>query len=289
VKEAWNRWGENDERGALNLIGAANVTRAAASVREGRVMSLAQELSSRTPVPEHRAPMRHFMERDGGDYAAGAKRPGGFQFAEDSVLMPLHVGTHIDALCHAWYEDHLYNGFSANDTRSKGAVRCGVEKLTPIFTRGILLDVAASRQRPMLAGEVITVDELRALAQNAGIAPESGDVVLIRTGWMEHHGDDGAAYFNGEPGLDEAAALWLAKSGVAVIGADNFAIEQIPFPNGKVFPVHQRLIRDYGIPLLENVVLKALAQAQTVEFLFIATPLPFVGGTGSPVCPIVVL
>jgi kynurenine formamidase len=229
------------------------------------------------------------MERDGGDYAAGAKRPGGFQFAEDSVLMPLHVGTHIDALCHVWYEDHLYNGFSANGNRSQGAVRCGAEKLTPIFTRGILLDVAKSRRTPMLAGESINVDDLRALAEKAGITPESGDVVLIRTGWIGQHGDDGVAYFGGEPGLDETAALWLAECGVAAIGADNFAIEQIPFPQGKVFPVHQRLIRDYGIPLLENVVLDALAVAQKTEFLFVATPLPIVGGTGSPVCPIVIL
>ena len=32
---------------------------------------------------------------------------GGFQFAEDTVVLPLHIGTHIDALCHAWCDDGL--------------------------------------------------------------------------------------------------------------------------------------------------------------------------------------
>ena len=37
--------------------------------------------------------MQHFMQRDGGDYAAGGKRPGGFQFAEDTVVIALQFGT----------------------------------------------------------------------------------------------------------------------------------------------------------------------------------------------------
>ena len=92
-REAWQRWGEDDERGALNHIGSVQVQGAAALVRSGRVLSLAQTLSPRTPVPRHRAGIQHFMGRDGGDYAAGARRPGGFQFAEDTVVLPLHFGT----------------------------------------------------------------------------------------------------------------------------------------------------------------------------------------------------
>ena len=99
---AWGRWGTDDEAGALNHIGVAQVQRAAALVRTGQVIRLAQPLSRHTPVPAHRTGLQHFMGRDGGDYAAGAGRPGGFQFAEDTVVMPLHIGTHIDALCHAW-------------------------------------------------------------------------------------------------------------------------------------------------------------------------------------------
>ena len=57
-----------------------------------------------------------------------------------------------------------------------------------------------------------------------------------------------------------------------MVGADNFAIEAIPFPAGTVFPVHQRLIRDYGIPLLEGLVLQPLALLHRATFLFMAAP-----------------
>jgi kynurenine formamidase len=53
--------------------------------------------------------------------------------------------------------------------------------------------------------------------------------------------------------------------------------------------VHQRLIRDFGVPLLEGLLLAELASIGTSEFLFVATPLPIVGGTGSPACPVAII
>jgi kynurenine formamidase len=85
------------------------------------------------------------------------------------------------------------------------------------------------------------------------------------------------------------AALWLAEREIAALGADNFAVEVIPFAQGAVFPVHQRLIRDFGVPLLEGLLLHELAATGRHEFLFVASPLPVVGGTGSPINPIAIL
>ncbi|MGI4955279.1 MAG: cyclase family protein [Janthinobacterium lividum] len=290
AREAWGRWGPEDEAGAPNLIGPDQVRAATALVRTGTVVRLSQVISDRLPVPGHRAGVQHFMGRDGGDYAAGAKRPGGFQFAEDTLILPLHMGTHIDALCHAWCEDCLYNGFPGNTVRSTTrALRCGAEKIPPIVTRGLLLDIVRLRGAPAAPGDTIGLDELRAAAAQAGVSPRDGDAVLIRTGWMETQDMAGPIDFNAEPGIDVAAALWLAESGVSLVGADNYAIEVLPFPAGTVFPVHQRLIRDYGIPLLENMVLRPLAEAGATAFLFVASPLPIQGGTGSPVSPVAVL
>jgi kynurenine formamidase len=290
TREAWNRWGAEDERGALNHIGATEVRDAAGLVQSGQVLSLAQPLSPRTPVPQHRAGVQHFMGRDGGDYAAGARRPGGFQFAEDTVVLPLHIGTHIDALCHAWYDDALYNDFPGTGTRSTtGATRCGIDKMGPIVGRGVLLDVAAVHGGPLANGVSIGRDDLRRAVDHAGVEPGAGDIVLIRTGWAERQGREKVVSFDAEPGLDVDAGLWLAERGIAVLGADNFAVEVIPFPQGSVFPMHQRLIRDYGIPLLEGLVLGDLAATGRGAFMFAANPLPVVGGTGSPISPIVVL
>ena len=287
---AWNRWGPQDERGSLNFIGPDEVRRATALVRTGEVLRLAQLLSSKTPVPGHRCGLQHFMGRDGGDYASGAGRPGGFQFAEDSVVMPLHIGTHVDALCHAWYDDKLYNGYLGDTIRSTtGAGRLGVEKMPPIVTRGVLLDMVRLKGRVLADGESITPADMDAAAAQAGVQPGRGDAVLLRTGWLESQKGVKNVSFNEEPGIDVDAAMWLVERDVAIVGADNFAIEVLPFPHGKVFPVHQRLIRDYGMPLLEGMMLDPLVASGRYEFLFIASPLPIVGGTGSPLAPVAVL
>ena len=288
---AWSRWGPDDERGALNLIGPNEVKRATALVQTGEVLRLSQLLSSKTPVPGHRCGLQHFMNRDGGDYAvAGSRRPGGFQFAEDTVVMPLHIGTHVDALCHAWYDDKLFNGFPGDGIRSTtGAARLGVEKMPPIVTRGILLDMVRVKGRVLVPGESISAADLQAAATMAGVSPEPGDAVLIRTGWLESQKGVKRVDFDTEPGIDISAATWLAGCDVAIVGADNFAVEVLPFPEGKVFPVHQYLIRDYGVPLLEGLMLDPLVATGRHEFLFVASALPIVGATGSPLSPVAVL
>jgi len=287
--EAWGRWGAEDEVGALNQIGAEQVRHAAGLVRQGRVLSLAQPISSAMPVPQHRSGPAHFMLRDGGDYAAGGRRPGGFQFAEDAIMLPLHAGTHVDALCHCWYDDQLYNGFSGHEVRSRGAARCGMEKMPPTVCRGVLLDCTDSEGRLPPDGMAIDADALDAVIERSGVSIEPGDAVLLRTGWLERQ--EGAAMpdFNREPGIDESAALLLAQRGAALVGADNFAVEVLPFAEGMVFPVHQRLIRDHGIPLLEGLVLRELAAVADGPFLFILAPLAIVGASGSPATPLAVL
>ena len=287
---AWGRWGSEDEAGALNLIGPAQVKRAAGLVRTGEVLRLAQPLSHKTPVPRHRSGMQHFMGRDGGDYAAGAKRPGGFQFAEDTVVMPLHIGTHIDALCHAWCEEKMFNGYRETTMRStSGATRLGVEKMPPAVTRGLLIDMVRLRGRTMHVGEVISRQDIETCLSNTGLKVEPGDAVLLHTGWLASQLNNPDIDFNREPGIDHEAGLWLARQDVALIGADNFAVEVLPFAAGTVFPVHQCVIRDFGIPLLEGLMLEALAKTGRADFLFVAAALPIVGATGSPLTPLAIL
>lgn len=289
-KEAWGKWGPEDEKGSLNHIGPEQVRHASSLVQTGEVLRLTQLLSAKTPVPGHRCGLQHFMNRDGGDYAAGARVVGGFQFAEDTVVMPLHIGTHIDALCHAWYDDELYNGYLGNAIRSvRGAEKLGIEKMPPIVTRGILLDIVRLKGRVLTPGEVVTQQDLQDAAAQAGVTPGKGDAVLIRTGWLESQKGQTDVDFNTEPGIDRDAGLWLAQKDVAMVGADNFAVEVLPFAQGTIFPVHQCLIRDYGIPLLEGLMLDPLVASGRHVFMFVASALPIVGATGSPLSPVAIL
>lgn len=286
----WGRWGgPDDERGALNAIGPAEVLDALGLVTEGRIVQLGQRLGPRTPTPAHRSGVLRFMDRDGGDYAAGGKRPGGFQFAEDTILLPTHTGTHVDALAHAWHDDELYNGFSADGIRSTtGAQRCGAEQLGAIIGRGVLVD-AVGEDLPLPGGTAITRDMLQQALRARGTELAAGDIVLVHTGWLTECGEDHERYFSAEPGLGVDAARWLADAGVAAVGADNAAVERIPFDDGQVFPVHQLLIRDRGVPLIEGLLLDELVEAAATTFLFVALPLKLEGSTGAPVAPVALI
>jgi kynurenine formamidase len=286
----WGRWGDEDQRGALNLLSPDGALAAAHAVQQGRVISLAQSLDARTPVSQGRPPLTHHMLRDAGDYALGGRMLGRSRFAEDVITLDPHTGTHIDALAHVWYDEHLYNGHHQRAVRSNGASRCGTDAMIPIVGRGLLLDVAGSEGVDVLpAGFAINADVLSRCCERSGIVPRTADVVLVNTGWMAAVGEDGDAYLAGEPGLDPGGAAWLAQHDVAVVGADNYAVESLDPGSRDGFPVHELLLRDHGIPLIENLVLAALLASGVREFMFVATPLPIRGATASPLAPLAIL
>jgi kynurenine formamidase len=290
VTNNWGRWGEHDQAGALNLVTPDVTRRAAELVRSGRTLSLAQPLGPVTPVPGHRSGPQRFMNRDAGDYALGARAPGGFKFAEDTVQFGTHSGTHVDALSHAWDGDQLYNGHPESWTRTtRGAQRCGAEHLIPVVTRGVLVDLVATNRGPLPRQTPVEAEDLeRGIVENV-VKIEQGDAVLIRTGWWESQGDS-PDYFADEPGITGEAASWLAAHDVALVGADNYAVEQqTPQPG---FPAHLVLLHRHGVPLIENLDLAPLAGALEgvrSTFLLLFAPIPLVGSTGSPVTPVAVL
>jgi len=287
----WGRWGADDEAGALNLVTPEVTRRALGLVRSGRTLSLTQPLGPATPGPPHRQAPARFMDRDAGDYALGARTPGGFRFAEDTVQFATHSGTHLDALAHAWSGEELFNGHPQAGTRStRGAARLGADKLVPVLTRGVLVDVVAATGGPLPPSAPVGVADLERGIRETGVDVEPGDAVLVRTGWMESRGGAGD-YFADEPGITEDAARWLAEHDVAVVGADNYAVEQQSATPG--FPAHLVLLHQHGVPLLENVVLAelagALADGGRSTFALLLAPIPLVGSTGSPVAPVAVL
>jgi kynurenine formamidase len=282
----WGRWGEEDERGAVNLLTPDSVAAAARLVKHGKVVSLARSLGPTTPVPSHRPPLAHFMTRDGGDDDAPAARA---HFSDDVVIVSPHTGTHVDALAHVWYDDRLYNGFAKTSVRSSGVHRCAIDKLGPIVGRGVLLDVCASvGEDPLPDGFRITAAILDECASRQDTNVGSGDIALIRTGWWAARADQADHDFSTEPGPDVDGAEWLANRDVAAVGADTFAFEALPSRERSLFPVHELLLRDCGIPILEGLDLDALAAAAAYEFFVVAAPLMLERATASPVTPVAI-
>ncbi|MFE2737279.1 cyclase family protein [Streptomyces sp. NPDC059349] len=285
----WGRWGPEDEAGTLNLLNPESVLGAVRTVRQGRVVSLAQPIGPSTSVPPHRHAPRRFMDRDAGDYALGARSPDGFRFAEDTITLASHTSTHLDALAHAWTGDELYNGHPAASLRStRGASRCGADKLRPIVTRGVLLDLVAANGGPLQQSTPVTATDLETACKRIEVVIGAADAVLIRTGWWETH--RGAhEYHDNEPGLTDDAAAWLTERDIALVGADNYAIEVQPSSPGTTFPAHITLLHQHGIPMLENLDLAELGAAAASTFLFVAAPLLLQGSTASPLNPVAVL
>lgn len=285
------RWGASDEAGALNLVTSKVTRRAASLVRNGQTMSLAEPLGPATGTPPHRSAPARFMDRDAGDYALGARAPGGFRFAEDTVQFATHTGTHVDALSHVWSGEHLHNGHPQSAIRStRGAQRLGAEKLTPVVTRGVLVDLVGANDGPLEPSATVSVDDLQRAVVERGVELEAGDAVLIRTGWYESRSNT-RDYFDHEPGIGEEAAIWLAERDVAIVGADNYAIEQQGATPG--FPAHLVLLHRCGVPLVENMVLAQVAEALALEkrstFMFVFPPIPLQGSTAAPLVPLAVL
>lgn len=286
----WGRWGEDDEAGAANLITSEKLLSALSLPNKGRTIHLGQIIGDRG-APRTGNPALHFMQNDAGDYLAGAKAPKGFKGASDHLGITVHgSSTHVDALGHVWYDDQLYNGFEQENVRSSGLRKLGIDKAPPFLTRGVLVDLPRLHDVSHLApGHEVTAQEIEQSCAASGTALQPGDAVMIRTGWIKTWGSNDVAYSGDRPGIGLDAAEFLARHDVALVGADNSGVEVIPWAPGTVCPVHQFLIRDCGIYLLEFCDLEELSQEDISTFLFVAVPLRIRGGTGSPITPVAVV
>jgi kynurenine formamidase len=204
------------------------------------------------------------------------------------------VGTQFDGLGHVGVRvggrDLFYNGFDrATFGRPRGLTRLGVEKVGPIVTRGVLIDVAAFKQLDRLpAGYVITPEDLRGALARQGVDIAPGEVALIRTGYATLWRTDNAAYIDRYAGIGMAAAEWLASRQVVMVGADNAGVNVEQEVPGRIEEIHQVLIARYGIYLLENMNLESLASDQVYEFAFVFAPLKLTGAEGAPGSPLAI-
>jgi kynurenine formamidase len=310
----WGRWGADDELGTLNFITPEVIKRAAGLVRQGKVFPLGVDFNAYGPWGSagfRRNPV-HLMSVDGGDrelaehlrgwggateaQMAGIWEGGLMRFNDDFIMMPLQAATQWDALSHVYYEDEMYNGFPASAVTSFGATKNSIDKVDVkgIVSRGVLLDVAAHRGLANLPPNTsISPEDLDEVASAQGVAIQSGDIILVRTGWWavferERKGEEWTA---GSPGVSWRCAEWLHQRECAAIASDNIAVEVSGAEvEGVILPFHLLCIRDMGLMLGEMWNFEALsrdcAADRVYEFQLIAPPLRVTGAVGSPINPI---
>jgi kynurenine formamidase len=180
-----------------------------------------------------------------------------------------HSGTHFDAPVH-WV-----TGKDGEDVAQVPAAR--------LLAPAAVLDFSAeSAADPDF---LLEIDHVKAWEAEHGPLPEGG-WLLYRTGW-DARSADAEAFLNADehgphtPGVSVECATWLAEEapiigfGTETVGTDAGAAHSFDPP----FPCHSFLLGagKYGLTQLQN-----LAALPPTGAVLLASPLPIVGGSGSP-------
>lgn len=295
-RSAWGLWGAEDEVGAINLLDGSCVLRGISSVRSGEVFPLNWPLEEPSPPFYGRQPIRHQIFpilEDANDDSYDDFFPQG--------------SSQWDGLSHIGHPEYgYYNGRKVGDFTGKEGTKNGIEHWARrgIVGRGVLLDVARymeAQGRHIDGGArlEISVQDLEAVREWAGVTYETGDILLVRTGWMAWYekltleervdlAEDSFARLRG-PGLaaGESMERYLWDMHFSGVAADNSTLEAWP-PSAVVAGemLHVNVMALLGIPIGELWFLEDLSRACAADgrwdFLLTSAPLNKLGGVGSP-------
>jgi hypothetical protein len=302
----WGRWGADDRIGTLNLLDAEARRRGAASVVSGEAFPLGLGLAADQGIQAGFIPGR--VEPDRIMTVVNeplSADPDWICSSEDQLTMGVQAATHWDGLGHVSYGGTLYNGFPADSVTTAGSTILGIEHLSTVIGRGVLLDVARVHGTDALTpGYAITPADLDAAVELAGVTMAPGDLLLVRTGQQAaldldpttpygHPGPgrDKIAYTFPSAGLTMETALWFHAHDVAAVANDTLTFEVFPGENEEDYlPVHLLHLVEMGLTQGQNFFLDRLAAACAGDgrytFLLDATPLPLTGGVGTPLNPV---
>ncbi len=294
-------WGPNDQTGATNRVTSAVTKAAAAEIQEGKVVPMSYPLVDGVPLFGTRFTktiLTAVSLAPGASYGENE-----LTYMEDTWLSQSHVGTHLDGLGHIGRKDCYYNQTPMGKfINQNNMTKLGLEHLKSFATRGVLIDAVKVFQqagklktnpackKPCLEkGTVITGADLQAGLKMYNATLREGDIVVVHTGWgdlFEQFPAQNATFNSGAPGIGKDAAKWLADQKVVAVGSDTWVVEVIPGENPKeAFIVHNILITDHGIHIIENVrtdlMAAEAARTNRATFFFNMTVPRAVGMTGN--------
>jgi kynurenine formamidase len=225
---SWGLWGETDVLGCLNLLTPARVMAALGEVREGDVFSLNLDLDLPDPPLFDRSAMHHdVLWIDDG-------------LGHDDELSSLNTqaSSQWDGFRHVRHPQYgWYNGIDDDQHGVEHWSRKG------LVGRAVVCDVWRWRQgvgRPIeqATNDVITADEILATLAEQGSVVETGDFLLVHTGWLDWYRalDDAGRRQVAGPGPTQAPGLAPGTTTVrmlwdlhlAAVAADNPGLEIEP-------------------------------------------------------------
>jgi len=286
----WNRWGKDDQMGAVNLITPAKRKQAVALVKEGACFSMARNAEMKKAV-DNPSPIVRKLLRVGADAPAT-----GIGNTMDSFFIAYHgyAHTHMDTFCHFLWDGKMYNGYSKDVVLETGATKNSILNFkNGIMTRGVLMDMARHKGVDYLEpGTAIYPEDLDAWEKKARVKIGAGDVILVRTGRWARRDAKGpwSVADSGLAGLHVSCAKWLHARDVAILGGDG-AQDVLPSRvEGVSQPVHVLALVAMGMPIFDNLDLELIGREaesrKRWEFLVTAAPAAVPGATGSVLNPI---
>lgn len=294
-----SRWGAEDQKGALNLLRPEHAIEAASLIRTGEVLEMGFPFESGQPDFHN----RNFILASAGGPSGGPVGTGKYMY-NDEVIAGQFTGmsTHFNALVHVGQHLgrvgdnntlHYYNGFTHADIGGAwGFRKLGVENVDPIFTHGLLIDLAGLHGRALEPGELVRREDLLAALERQGLdetAIRPGGAVFWRTGRGARYFEDRKSYSSGAAGIEPETAEWLADKDIVVVGSDSVALEPVPPVSSDLSAVHAMFLCRKGVYIIVNINLEAVSARSAWRFAFSCTPIPFVGAQGSPARPFAII
>jgi len=286
-----SQWGGADAAGGSNWITPDKVLKATALVKTGRIVELGHVYERGMPLNGSRS-YNIFIPSFP---THGPILERGVVFNDEYVAAEIgQVGTQFDGPGHVGQRVKMadgtetfvfYNGVPAAEMRGPyGLAKNGVENVKPILTRGIYIDLAAYKGVAALPEKYeVTLADVRGALAKQGLkesAIEPGDALLFNIGWWRLWPDpkiESAPHaYAGREVID-----WIIARKPSMIGSDsNF--------DGPEALVHTEITMKNGIWNLENMNFATMENEKTYMFMFVFTPLPLKGATGSPGRPVAV-
>jgi kynurenine formamidase len=285
-----SKFGPTDQIGNANYITPEKTLAAVKLVTRGKAYRLGVETNKSIPMfPPRTFSVLVLQPNQAAGATLGATKT---TYNDDIIMGWVGVGTGIDGLGHVGIDNLYFNCNRAADFVSPdGLKKLGVENIPAIATRAVLLDMAAYFNTDIVKeGTAFNRAEIEGAMKRQGIKSiEKGDVVLFYTGWLKMMAKDPKNYPEINPGLGREGARYLASLGVAIVGADNENLEVVPFEkDAGTFEVHQILLAQNGIYIIENLNLEELRNDKAWEMLFTLGPTRITGGVQAIVNPIAI-